>query len=349
MILKKILLACMIFFAADTFAQQTDMSLIPYRHGDKWGYATPDRKIVIAPKYADAGWFSEGLAAVKIGKKYGYINKAGKLVIPAKFTVAKSFRKGYMPNPKKSGGDSVIFAGASIRADGYEQCINTKGILFTKCPAMAENAALENRIPVETMVRQKTYTLPNNNGLFDKIVDDYKIEGNDETYYIAQKGNMYGVFNSKFDTIVPFQYSSIKVNRTGKRPFLQVTKDGLQGVLLTNGTMAITPENTTLVPVYTTDGAEYMIMQRNGKTFVRDLNNKDLIANGYNNIIYDNEGGFILTGDNDLRGYYFLDNSVITPKYKDIKLVNGTRYLQVKTSNGKVGYISSAGDEYFEE
>lgn len=340
---------CLIFLTADVAAQQTDMSLIPYRQGDKWGYASPDKNIIITPKYADAGWFSEGLAAVKIGKKYGYINKSGKLVIPAKFTVAKSFRKGYMPNATKTGGDSVLFAGASIRADGYEQCINTKGVLFTKCPAMAENAALENRVPVETVVRQKTYTLPNNNGLFDKIVDDYKVDGSEETYYIGQKNNMFGVFNSKFETIVPFEYSSIKVNRTGKRPFLQVTKNGMQGALLTNGTLAITPENTTLVPVYTADGSEYMIVQREGKTYVRDINNKNIIADGYTNIVYDNEGGFILTGDNDLRGYYFLDNAVITPKYKDIKLVNGTRYLQVKTSTGKVGYISSAGDEFFAE
>ena len=349
MIIKKILLAASLLLTVNTYAQQTDFSLIPYRVGDKWGYANSERKIIIPAKYADASWFSEGLAAVKIGKKYGYINKTGKLVIPAKFTVAKSFRKGYMPNPKKAGGDSVIFAGASIRADGYEQCINTKGILFTKCPAMPDAAALENRIPVETVVRQKTYSLANNNGLFDKIVDDYKIDGSDETYYIAQKNNLYGVFNSKFDTIVPFQYSTIKVNRSGRKPFLQVTKDGMQGALLYNGTTAISPDNSSLLPVYTRDGTEYMIVQRNGKTYVRDLTNKDIIANGYNNIVYDNQGGFILTGDNDLRGYYFLDNTVIAPKYKDIMLVNGTRYLQVKTSSGKVGYISSTGDEYFEE
>lgn len=346
---KKILLACMVFLAADTFAQNTDQTLIPYRQGAKWGYASTDKRIIITPKYADAGWFSEGLAAVKVGKKYGYINTSGRLVIPAKFTVAKSFRKGYMPNSSKNGGDSVIFAGASIRADGYEQCINKKGVLYSKCPAMAESAAMENRIPVGSVVRQKTYTLQNNNGLFDKIIDDYKIDGSDETYYIAQKGNMYGVFNSKFDTIVPFKYSSVKVNRTGKQPFLQVTKDGMQGALLFNGNMAITPENASLIPVYTSTGADYMIVQRNGKTYVRDLSNKDIIANGYNNIVYDNEGGFVLTGDNDMRGYYFLDNSVIAPKYKEIKLVNGTRYLQVRTSAGKVGYISSTGDEYFEE
>ncbi len=132
-------------------------------------------------------------------------------------------------------------------------------------------------------------------------------------------------------------------------PFLQVTRDGMQGALLTNGTMAINPENSSLVPVFTSDGKEYMIVQRNGKTFVRDFSNKDLLPDGYTNIIYDNEGGFVLTGDNDMRGYYFLDKSIITPKYKDIRLVNGTRYLQVKTSNGKVGYISSTGDEFFKE
>lgn len=349
MMLKKILVAATLFLSVNSYAQQTDLSLIPYRVGDKWGYASPDRKIVIPAKYADAGWFSEGLAAVKIGSKYGYINKAGKLVIPAKFTVAKSFRKGYMPNPKKAGGDSVIFAGASIRTDGYEKCINSKGVILAKCPAMPDVAALENRIPLETIVREKTYSLPNNNGLFDKIVDDYKIDGSEETYYIAQKNNLYGVFNSKFDTIVPFQYSMIKVNRTGKKPFLQVSKDGMQGALLYNGSTAISAENTSLLPVYTRDGTEYMIIQRNGKTYVRDLSNKEIIANGYNNIVYDNQAGFVLTGDNDLRGYYFLDNVTIAPKYKEITLVNGTRYLQVKTSSGKVGYISSAGDEYFQE
>ena len=96
-------------FASGSFAQQADMSLIPYRQGDKWGYATADKKVVIAPKYNEANWFSEGLASVKVGTKYGYIDKEGKLVIPAKFTVAKSFRKGYVPDAKKAGGDSDGF------------------------------------------------------------------------------------------------------------------------------------------------------------------------------------------------------------------------------------------------
>ncbi len=274
-------MACFVLIAASTFAQQTDMSLVPYRSGDKWGYATPDKKVVITPKYNDANWFSEGYASVKIGNKYGYINKTGKLVIPARYTVAKSFRKGYMPTKTKPGGDSVLFAGASLTSTGYEICINTKGIRMPQCPAIPESSVKENNIPVETKVSEKKYTLPNNNGLFDKIVDDYKISGSDETYYIAMKDGRYGVFNSKFDTIVPFQYNSITVNRKSSNPYLQVNQGGMYGVMTTDGKMSIAPEYSNLVIVDGHDGKEYVIIQKAGKTYVKDISNRDIISTGY--------------------------------------------------------------------
>ncbi len=330
------------------FSQQIDLSLVPYRQGDKWGYANPDGKIVISPKYAEANWFSEGYAAVKSGNKYGYINKAGQMIIPAKYTVAKSFRKGFMPKVGKEGGDSVLFAGASIQANGYEICINTKGATMPQCPAIAENSVAENNIPVQTVVTQKNYSVPNNNGLFDKIVDDYKISDNGETYYIALKGNRYGVFNTKFETIVPFEYDSIRVVRSGT-PYLEVNKGGLYGVLDQAGQVKIAPENSRVFSVRGADNKDYVILKKDGKTYVKDIDNKLIIANGYSDIVYDGAGGFILTGDNNLRGYYFSDNITIAPKYSDIKLVNGTRYLMVKTFAGKWGYISAAGNEFFVE
>ncbi len=347
--IKKLIVALLLIGSIDAMAQTIDMSLIPYRKGDKWGYATVDKEIVIRPQFNEAGWFSEGMAAVKIGKKFGYINRTGKVVIPARYTVAKSFRKGYMPNKTKVGGDSIIFAGASLTASGYEICINKKGIRMPQCPAISESSVAQNSIPVESVTRTKTYNVPNSNGLFDRIVDDYTIEGNTENYYIAIKNNHYGVFNSKFETIVPFQYDSIKINRRGKTPFLEVNQNGRYGVVLTNGTMSIQPENTRLSNITANNGVEYMIVQKDGKTYLRDMNNKEMIKNGYNDIVYDNFGGFIITGDNNLRGYYFMDDKTIEPKYKDIHLVDGTRFLQIKTSTGKTGYISSDGNEYFVE
>ena len=349
MISKKMLLVCLVLATVNSFAQQFDMSMIPYRSGDKWGYASPDKKIVIAPKYNEANWFSEGYASVKIGSKYGYINRQGTMVIQPKFTVAKPFRKGYMPSKTKDGGDSVLFAGASMVATGYEICINTKGIRMPQCPAISENSVPETKTLSESTTREKTYTLANNNGMFDKIVDDYKVSGSDETYYIAMKGDRYGVFNSKFDTIVPFQYSSIKINRTASAPYLEVNQGGMFGLLMPDGKVSIAPEYSNLKTVTGKDGKEYVIIQKNGKTYVKDISNRDIISTGFTGIDYDDAGGFVTTGDNSMRGYYFMDNTVIQPKYKEVKLMPNGKYLMVKTTSGKTGYVSPSGEEYFQD
>jgi len=335
-------------FYSSAFSQQMDESLIPYRSGDKWGYSTNDKKIVIEPKYSEAGWFSEGLASVKIGSKYGYINKSGKLVIPAKFTVAKPFRKGYVPNTKKEGGDSVLFAGASLTANGYEICINAKGGQMPKCPAINENSVSENNTPLATVAVEKKYDLPNNNGLFDKITDDYKVEGSSETYYIAVKDGRYGVFNTKFETIIPFVYNEIKINRNKNGAFLEVNKGGMFGIILPNGKISIEPEYSNLRTVDGMDGNEYFVIQKMGKTYVKDLQNRDIISTGFADITYD-RGGFVITNDNKLKGYYFTDNKVIQPKYQEIQKIPGMNYFVITTASGKKGYVSTDGNEYFSE
>lgn len=347
---KIMTLAAALSLSLGLSAQTIDMSLIPYRSGAKWGFASPDGRVVINPKYDDAQWFSEGFAAVKVGSKWGYINKSGALVIPARYTVAKSFRKGFVPWTNKEGGDSVIFAGVSVKADGYENCIDTKGRVTVKCPAIAETSVPENNIPVATAVQQKTYSVPNNNGLFDKIVDDYKIEGSDETYYIAQKNGMYGVFNTKFETIVPFEYDEIKINKRSAPNYLSVKKNGLYGIATTQGQVKVIPDNTSISTVQLKSGKEYIIVKKDGKTYVKDMDNNLIIPNGYADIVYDQQGGFVIKSDDQKQGFYFLDNSIINPKYSEVHMINGTdRYLLVKTFSGKTGYISSSGNEFFVE
>lgn len=347
---KKLMMLPIILLSLNSIAQTIDYSLVPYRKGDKWGYADAQRNIVITPKYNDAQWFSEGLAAVKIGSKWGYVNKQGKLVIPAKFTVAKSFRKGYMPRANKSGGDSILFAGASITANGYERCITTKGVILTKCPAINENSVVENSIPVQTKTIEKTYSLANNNGLFDKVVDDYKIAGSDETYYVAQKNGMYGVFNSKFETIIPFEYSSVKQLTSNNNLYLQVQKNGMYGIMNGNGMADINTDYSNITIVKGDNNIDYVILKKDGKTYVKDIMNNDIISLGFSDIVYDNNGGFVVTDNNNMRGFYFSDKRMINPKYSDVRILNrGSNYLQIKTSTGKVGYINAAGDEYFIE
>jgi len=56
--------------------------LIPCRVGDKWGFCDRNGEIVIPCKYDHVGFFSEGLACVKLNGKWGFIDKEGKEVIP---------------------------------------------------------------------------------------------------------------------------------------------------------------------------------------------------------------------------------------------------------------------------
>jgi glucan-binding YG repeat protein len=121
------------------------------------------------------------------------------------------------------------------------------------------------------------------------------------------------------------------------------------GILNGMGQVKITPENTKVYSIKGPDKKDYIIVKKGGKTYVKDIDNNLIIANGYADITYDGSGGFILTGDDNTRGYYFSDNTLIAPKYSDIKLVTGTKYLLVKTFSGKLGYISSNGNEYFVE
>lgn len=48
-------------------------------------------KVVLEPRFKDAGDFSHGLAYVKIMRKYGYINTKGDIVIKPQFVEAKDF------------------------------------------------------------------------------------------------------------------------------------------------------------------------------------------------------------------------------------------------------------------
>ena len=131
---------------------------------------------------------------------------------------------------------------------------------------------------------------------------------------------------------------------------MQVQKNGNYGIMNANGQPGISTDYSTMTIVNGYDNKDYVIIKKDGKTYVKDMMNNDIISSGYNDIVYDNNGGFILTDANNMRGYYFPDNRNISPKYGDVRMVNrGSNYLQIKTSNGKVGYINAAGDEFFKE
>jgi WG containing repeat len=353
---KKLLFTVSILFCLPLFAQQIDASLIPYRQGDLWGYASPDKKIIIKPAYNEAHWFVGGLAVVKKGSKYGYINKAGTVAIPIKFYSAKPFRFGYFDKAEthKAGGkvvqnqDTVLFAGATLTMNGVESCIDTRGRVMSKCPAINENSVPDNN-KIVSVTEEKIYSLVNNANLYDKIVDDYKIVGDENTYYIGVKNNQYGLINNKFEVIAPFEYSTLKKLSIGDAVYLQGVKNGMYGMLKGDGSVYIPAENSNMVYVKGRNGSDYFIVSKDGRSMVKDIAYKDIVPANYTEVLYDDEGGFVLTGNDNRKGFYFLDNKIIEPRYTDVKLIRGGKYLMVKTQTGKIGYVSTDGIEYFDQ
>lgn len=348
-------LAVVMVLGTTARAQEADMSLIPYRHGDLWGYARPDKSIVINPSFDDAKWFSAGLAVVRKGNMYGYIDKQGKLVIPFKFYAAKSFHYGYFDakGSHMEGGrmvknqDTVLFAGAALKPGGNEVCINSRGETMSRCPAINEEMT-EEKIK-DMVVNKKEYGLVNNDGVFDKIIDDYKTAGDEHSYYIGVKNSLYGVVNNTFDIIVPFENTTLKKIPVGDKVYLQVEKNYRQGVLNANGTPLVPVENSAVNVVKFSDDKSLLIVSKDGKTGIRDFSNADVLPARYQSIAFDAAGGFELTGDNNAKGFYFPDGNLIEPRYSAVKLLKGAQYLQVTTASGKTGYVNAGGAEFFSE
>lgn len=350
---KNFLLVLLLTLSLQAFAQEPDLTLIPYRKGDLWGYATTDKLIAITPQFQEAQLFYEGYAAVKKNGKYGYINKAGKTVIPFNYFTAKPFRFGYYDvsgNNKPGDGSinsqkTVLFAGAAPKVDGYEICIDVKGVKI-KCPAINENSAPDlNKASTETV--KSSYNAVPKSELFDNIVDDYKMAGTEDTYYIATRNNNYGVFNNKYEVVVPFEYSKIEKLNIGAMTYVLVDKGGMKGILFGNGSPYMALENTKLVYVPAKDGKRYFIYAKDGKTGLKNNLYASVVDPVYDDITYDAEGnGFIISNSN-YKGYTFANNIILEPRYIELKPVRGGEYVMVKNSEGKWGYISNSLVEFF--
>jgi len=81
--------------------------------GNKWGYANPEGKIIIAPKYQEANPFNFTKALVKCKGKFGYIDTEGKVIIPIKYNQATNFNKEFEGNAKVTYKSKTYFINAS--------------------------------------------------------------------------------------------------------------------------------------------------------------------------------------------------------------------------------------------
>lgn len=178
-----------------------DGELIPYRKGNKWGYCTPDKKIVIDCVYDEALLFTNGLAGVKRNEKWGFIDFKGNIKINLEYDDVEPFNEGLAAVFKNDEDWSFIDLNgkliysnfsylnnfsdglAAIKKDDKYGFIDKSGVII---------------IPIiydcnwSSMIRS-----------WDYESDFYKFS---EGFVCLRKNNKYGFFDRTGKMIVPFIY-----------------------------------------------------------------------------------------------------------------------------------------------
>lgn len=75
-------------------AQTTSSSLVPFRRGNRWGYANHKRHLVLPLAYDEAGPFVNEVAWIRQGTLFGYIDGGGNPVTPVHYSRASNFHQG---------------------------------------------------------------------------------------------------------------------------------------------------------------------------------------------------------------------------------------------------------------
>lgn len=116
---------CAIFGCSHSIDKQTQeqykkQTLFRIYENNKFGYIDTTGKVIIKPKFHNAGDFSEGLAAVREDGLYGYINEQGEYVIQPEFEYASKFNEGCAVVYTNAGKPSMVdMRGKTVIPTGY--------------------------------------------------------------------------------------------------------------------------------------------------------------------------------------------------------------------------------------
>lgn len=166
----------------------TEPELIPYRKGDKWGFCTEDKKIVIDCGYQHTSFFKNGLAKVKLNDKTGYIDKKQNIIIPFIYDYGQSFCDGF----------------AFVKIKKEEYYINTEGTEIKKC----------NFNPFRAEMR-KTFDEEGKWGFINKekeVVFPFRYE---EAHWFKERvagvklNDKWGFIDENENNVIPFIYDNV--------------------------------------------------------------------------------------------------------------------------------------------
>ncbi|QDA60361.1 WG repeat-containing protein [Hymenobacter jejuensis] len=218
------LLSVLLLISELSYAQTAASRLIPFRRGDKWGYADRSRHLVLPLQYDEAGPFVGEVAWVRQGDRYGYIDGSGHALTPVQYTQASTFQ-----------GERAT---VTLNSETFD--ISTSGVRLTE-PAPA--APDEDYLSQGDVVRRNgkvgfrftvgTASIP---AEYDEIRENYS------GLLFVRQGAKWGVINSKGKVVQPLTFDAIRADE--KTGFLLpvVARDGLFGYLDEKGGLLVEPQ-----------------------------------------------------------------------------------------------------------
>ncbi len=213
----------------------SSQTLIPYRKGNKWGYANNQLEIVIKPKYKSADFFYNDIARVENNKgKYAYINEKGELLCDFIYDTASSFKIGI----------------AWVSIDSAQFCID-KTMKRSGCYSMCggANGSFKYFRWYEKDGKFGLY-VPNYNWetgqiikrdtilpIWDTVIENY------HQYAAVKKDSLWAIINTagEYKTGYEFSYASTNRYNFGNYEFM-IMKNGKYGFLNYKGELLIEPK-----------------------------------------------------------------------------------------------------------
>lgn len=341
-------------------------ALIPYRRGNKWGFCTSDKRLVVDFIYEEVLPFKEGLAGVKKNGKWGYIGETGTEIIECKYGSAFSFNEGlalvslnYQCGLIDKNGGLII----PCRYLSLYYCNN--GLIGFREFTSYQRILLKLKLVSENMYSSWIiFPKPHDNkyGYLDKsgkkvIPAIYDSAGSfKEGLAVVEVNSKYGFIDEKGKQVIPMKYikasafteslAAVKIfNNTTSidKTVMYIDKSGNIKLTCKYDDVYAFSEGLARVEI---NGNSYI-----GKSGFIDKTGKEIIGCKYDQANSFSEGLAAVAINKLLfTKYGYIDKSdriIIPLKYDsadDFK--NGIARVRVK---GKYGYINKNGTEYWED
>lgn len=338
--LKYLTAACILFLSifATGFYIISKLTPVPFRQGDKFGYAKWSKDLVIGAKYDRAFPFSENLALVAIGKtnddkssftgKYGFIDKSGREIIPLQYDYAESFSDGLAKVGKIDASSNKILYGF----------INSRGdeiisLIYEDAKSFSDGLAV--------VKWQGKWGAINDKGA-PQIPLKYEslLEFSDGLAAFQMNGK-FGFINKSGEEIIPAIYDFAGKNSDNSAP---VKKDGKAFFIDKQGKEIFGFRYETASNF--SEGLAFV--KQNGKSGFIIKDGTEAIHFQYENDLSQFSEGLASVKQNGKFGFIDKGGKIAVPfKYSFAEKLKGNVAL-VKTEDGKEFYVGYDGTEFYQ-